>query len=234
MRITLVLLTLCITGMTHPAWVSAWDFPVSIDITQVSFNYTGSNAIPLKKNAGTTSITAPEWVKTWGGSVVKNDPFAFTKGFTPTVKALFTSPDPDPMESVTIEAVTQSTGDENGFQNYPGWNLNDDTINFTYGVLSVEGTFPTSTGSSLKNSVGKCRTKFLWKISEVGGGAYSQELGYSTHNYYILLATPSSFVDYYTTPETVGVPWTEVLDLACQWANNVEYDTDCVAYSPMV
>ena len=43
--------------------VSAWDFPVSIDITQISFNYSGSGAIPLKKDYGATSIAAPEWRK---------------------------------------------------------------------------------------------------------------------------------------------------------------------------
>jgi hypothetical protein len=202
--------------------VSAWDFPVSIDITQISFNHSESEAIPLKKDYGTTSITAPEWRKTFGGDeedVYKDDRFAYIIGATPTVKATFTSPDPDPTVSITITVQTCSIDPEDGFEEYTGWSLNDDEITFPWGPLDTEGIFSTQYGTSVKNGVGKCRTKFLWKISEVGGSAYSQELGYSTHKYYTVLDTPVAPMD---------EPWTEVLDYSCDWTFSKTSETVCV------
>lgn len=202
--------------------VLAWDFPLSLDITQISFNYSGSIADTLKKDYGTTIITAPEWRKTFGGDeedVYKNERFAYTKGSTPTVKAIFTSPDPDPSESITIDVLTCSTDSEDGFENYTGWSLNDSTITFPSGPLDTEGVFSTQNGTSVKNSVGKCRTKFLWRIYEVGGFVWLQDLGYSTHNYYTVLDTPVA---------PMSKPWTEVLDYSCDWAANNTTSVACI------
>jgi len=151
-----------------------------------------------------------------GGSVYKDDRFAYIIGATPTVKATFTSPDPDPTESITIDVLTCSTDPEDGFENYTGWSLNDATITFPSGPLDTEGTFTTQTGTSVKSSIGKCRTKFLWRIYEVGGFVWLQDLGYSTHNYYTVLDTPVA---------PMSQPWTEVLDWSCEQASGQTTDT---------
>ncbi|MDP2982010.1 MAG: hypothetical protein Q8O92_01600 [Candidatus Latescibacter sp.] len=216
-----ILLLIPLTGF-------AWDYPLSLDITKVSFNYTGNGvAITLRKNNGENIISAPEWYANPGGEILRNDHFAFIKGDVPAgVKASFASSNPDPTESVEIAVDTCSATSGDGFENYTGWSLNNGTITFPSGPLETEGTFNTHNGTSVKSSVGKCRTKFLWKIVKVNGTAYSQDIGYTIHDYYTLLSSPSSFA-YYTYNET-GIPWTDALDLACGWASGQTTREGCI------
>jgi hypothetical protein len=70
MKRFIIIIICCVIPMVHSRQVSAWDYPLDVVITEISFNYPYSVAITLKKNYGDETISAPEWHFS-GGQVVK-------------------------------------------------------------------------------------------------------------------------------------------------------------------
>jgi hypothetical protein len=88
-------------------------------------------------------------------------------------------------------------------------------------------TFNKASGSSLPSTVGKWNDSALaWKVTKVEDTDISPVVVATTyHDVYTILATPSSFEIY--NGES-GVAWTNMLNLACDWASGQSTASGCI------
>lgn len=207
-----ILLVLCI--MVMPGLVGkslAWDYPLDVDVQEITFQYFGNNAaLPIKVN-NNTYVSTPEWQ--YSGSV--NNTFAYTVGSSPVVRVRFYVHDADTLPStLTIEAFP-AMGDT-------FWGVGTSTVNVSGAGSTDVYDFGISTGYSLPGSVRKCLTCWSWKINAVNGVEITPRIwmGGSQHTYYIVLSEPKS---------PMSEPWVDVLDKACTWANGATTDTGIVS-----
>jgi hypothetical protein len=196
----------------YVANVRAWDFPLDISPIKIQFNHGYSDsALNIRVNAS-TDITVPEYDSGYS----RNDKFAYVKGSTPDVLVMFYASPPD-SPSLTIDAI--------GI-NGSSWDLNDKTVLFNGSGFSVtESGYPTnyvkmSSSTSVPNSIGIHSHTWSWRVVAVGGTPISPfYMGSISHDYYTVLDTPR-------TPMTE--PWTDVLNYACDWANDKTTVSDAI------
>lgn len=174
-------------------------WPPEMDVYYIKFNYeSGStyDALNIRKNYS-TNITVPEWQLN-----VRNEKIAYIKeqsGRKIKVKIWI---DRTTIESIRAyaELVTGSgIGDVNATWVY-----------FNNSQYSNE-TLMTTDGS-VASSVGQRGFTWRWYVSNIDDFIIEEPIlvgDTGIHYYYALLGTPQS-------PMTE--PWTEVLDLACNWA----------------
>jgi hypothetical protein len=201
---------LCVLSAAATMWnvsnAFAWSFPLTINPVGMIFCHDSdapdSSAIDICKNYS-NDITVPEYDTRYS----RNEKFAYLKGKSPKVLIWFFASPPD-TPSLTINA----TGNDS-------WNLADHEIWFNGSGFSIaDSGNPTNyvsmhSQSSVPNSVGKHDKTWTWYVVEVGGEQLETPISVGTTNnltYYTILATPQA-------PMTV--PWTDVLDYACVWAN---------------
>ena len=179
--------------------VLAWSLPLDVDVVKIHFNHntgsTSSDGITIQEDE--TTIVAPEWYPLSS----KNEESAYLKTVTsPTVKAEFYANDigQQGYSSVRIYAHASS-----------GWALSESNVTFPGGG-SGQVSFGTSASFPQASTVGKWTITWTWKVVKIDGGSVTPfSVGTSTHTFYNVLDTPEA-------PMTV--PWVEVLDYACDWA----------------
>jgi len=197
-RILCILCVIALSLMMAES-VLAWSLPLDIDVVKIHFNHnagsTSSDGITIQEDE--TTVTAPEWRP----DISKNEECAYLKSVTtPTVKAEFASFDfaSQGYSSITVYADATS-----------GWELSETNAYFASegsGLVS----FNTNASYPQASTVGKWTVTWTWKVVKIDGGSVTPfSIGTSTHTFYNVLSTP-------TAP--MAVPWVEVLDYACDWA----------------
>jgi len=85
------------------------------------------------------------------------------------------------------------------------------------------------TASGFPSTVDKYEFSWTWRVAAVDGTPRTPEtVGTTTgHILYTLLDSPDSF--YFKSYEETGVPWTDVLDLACDWASEETSYSACMS-----
>jgi hypothetical protein len=186
-----------------PSTGIAWDFPLDLSPVAIKFNHGSSgSAFAIKK--GGNVITAPEYDRRYS----KNEKFAYKKNTSPIVK-IWLEADPFDSPPVTIDAIN-TVG-------LASWNLDDTVIYFNGSGFSIgEGdnyvSMATESGYSIPNCVDSTNVYWAWRVVAVDGvpRQYPYVGGSSNHSFYVVLDTPQ---------DPLSVPWTEVLDKACYWAD---------------
>ncbi|MDP2983675.1 MAG: hypothetical protein Q8O92_10150 [Candidatus Latescibacter sp.] len=212
---------------------SAWDLPLNIDIFQIQFNHTtdssSSDAITIRKNNGSTIITAPEYNNLT--NPVTREKFAYVRNNDASVKAKFMASPFDCDSSLTIDALAESSSSF--------YDVGPVAVWFNGSGISIENpgnnpynlvTFSKTQGSSLPNSVGKKTGGLKWRVTKIGPNTLGTpiELGTTSHDYYTLLSAPDSFYNY--ADNEAGIPWSDALDLACDWASGQSTKPGCISY----
>jgi hypothetical protein len=193
----MLFITAALFVCSHGAW--AWDLPLDIDLIKVHFNHntgsTASDGITIQKNK--TTITAPEYYP----AASKYDECAYLMSVTaPTVKAEFYAYDLWQGYS-NVSVITDSTD---------VWRLSESTMTFQPNGASGMVSFNTDANFQQAGSVGKYPFSWSWMVTKIDGDPVTPSLiGKSGHVMYNVLDTPNA-------PMTV--PWVEVLDYACAWA----------------
>jgi hypothetical protein len=213
---------------------------MSVSLEAIKFNHnTGSataDALNIRRNA-TQTVTVPEWRQ--GVSVNPEDsPAAYsiadTTGHTITIQANFRRLDPA-LGSVEIRAVDPVV-DPPGPGGCMGWlwtliqalvraiagNVLGDVkarqVSFGAGGETGFQTFELQNLRLWTVGVGVRTTTWTWQY-RVAGGPWT-DIATTTHRIYSVLHVPTA--PWQQAPYNAGantqLPWTEVLDHACQWA----------------
>jgi hypothetical protein len=198
-----------------------WDLPLDFSILGMRFNHdtssSASDAITIRKNYGDTVVTAPEYTAS------QSEKVAYSITVTNPTVQVWLSMGSDIANNITVKAEC-SNGNLFGLMerivyiNGSSFSIGD------VGNPANYVTFQKASGSSLPTSVSKYDDAQLsWKVTKIESYTFSTpvEVGTTHHPVYTILSTPYSFVDHYSypDPDRVGEPWTEVLDLACEWAD---------------
>ena len=174
-------------------------WPPDMDIYYIKFNYeSGStyDALNIRKNYS-TDVTVPEWQLS-----VRNEKIAYIKGQSGRKIKIKIWIDRTTIEGVRAyaESVTgPGIGDVNAkWVYFNNSNYSNETLMTTDGTVA--------------SSVGQRGFTWRWYVSDIDDFIIEEPIlvgDTGIHYYYALLGTPQS-------PMTE--PWTEVLDLACNWA----------------
>jgi hypothetical protein len=157
-------------------------------VDQISFNYTGSAAVPLYDNLAVANVTAPEFIS--AGHVVK--PAAWVMGGSHSVRVRFAA-----VPTVT-QAQVWAAGGVGGLAS----SGSPVTVTFSGGIGQAD--FPV-----ILPPAAVTRTAFTWDW-KYKAGASTVEMGQTgEHLLYTVLATPQA-------PQVV--PWVRTLDVACTLA----------------
>jgi len=221
-NVCIFLLLRMVEFMCHIASVTAWDFPLDISPIAMKFNHGYSNgAIPIRVNA-TTTISVPEYDT--GYSL--NQKFAYCINDEPDVLVKFYV-DPPEGETLTIDAI--------GI-NGSIWDLSEKEVEFNGSGFSVtDPNYPDETnyqmfasGTAVPGSVNYNMHMWSWRVIAADGVPMSPYyMGSTTHDYYTLLDSPDSFV--FQSGDETGVAWTDVLNLACNWASGETSYSACMS-----
>ena len=180
---------------------------ISLVPTEISFNYDVNSitddAITIKKDA-TTDIVAPEYI--YGNS---NEKFAYVIGQNnPKIKVKFHSSD-DTKNYLVKATVTSGTGIGNICEFFVAA-CDLDTKTFT---IELDGSVPTT--------IGKYSFTWTWEAT-----ALPVNSPYCTATCYTF-DTQHTFYTVFTAPQApMEVPWTDVLDYSCVWANGQSNPAD--------
>ena len=203
--------------MITASLAEAWDLPASFDITKMYFNHNttshSNDGYNLYDNINEVDVTLHEW---WFGS--DNKPVCYVKGTTPTVKVEFncTVPDQD-FTSLGIEA------DYNASSSGQSWSLGEQTVtfsDFSSGWITYNAT------GSVGNNVGEYDIVWDWKVVKKDGGNQNPPVSIeqTSKEYYVIYSAHKT-MQYDSYPK----PWTEMVDLACNWAQGESTESGCVA-----
>lgn len=165
---------------------------------EICFNYESGNtndAVTIRKNAS-TEITVPEYVKD-----TRNESCAYIMGQSNCkIKVKFNSNNNN-MNYLVRTTVISGTG----IGNVCGILIAPCDLNKTI-TIELSGAVP--------GSIGKHNFTWKWEATALPINAPYCPINCTsvntTHTYYTLLATPQA---------PMSIPWSEVLDKACVWAN---------------
>jgi hypothetical protein len=212
---------------------------MSVELLAIKFNHdSGSathDALSIRRNAS-EFVDVPEWEA--GKSVNPEDsPAAYAlarvKGNTVTIQARFRRLDPE-LSAVEVRALDADV-DPPG----PGGCLGvivriirsiiraisgnvlgevaARSVTFGAGGESAFETFELKNTRLDSASVGVRTTRWRWQYRVPGGGWTDMET--TTHRIYTVLDTPTEpWRQQPYGPSNIRLPWTEVLDFACNWA----------------
>jgi hypothetical protein len=210
-----------------------------VQLEAVAFNHDTSaatgDALTIRRNA-TQDVTVPEWRR--GLSVTSEDsPAAYAKaavaGNTVTIKVQLSCTDPklSTIEVRALDADVDPSPGPAGCLGFIAWLLRLLSRALVGNVLGEVAartiTFPLSGTTGMESftltgvrlarvGVGVHTTRWHWQYRPVGGGAWT-DFATTSHRIYVLLDTPTAPWD--QTPGSPHLPWTEVLDRACDWAS---------------
>lgn len=191
MKRSLILISIIVTlTFTEKTYCMPW--PPEMDVCYIKFNYESGHTY----DALTLNVSAPEWAS--GGST--NEKIAYIKSQSNRKIKVKLWLD---RTGVVVEAYAIQSGQGIG-------NTNTQWFDFLSSQYSSERTL--TFNGNVPSSIGK--RDFTLKWYAIYPGPYG-ELTYwigntGSHQHYTLLAAPQS-------PMTV--PWTSVLDYACDWAS---------------
>jgi hypothetical protein len=188
---------------SHGVCALEWDLPLDIDLIKVHFNHnidsTASDGITIQKNK--TVITSPEYYP----AASKYDECAYLMSVTaPTVKAEFFAADWSQQLYSYVTIYADKSGGEGD------WELAETNVAFA-SEPSGQVSFNTNGSYPQASTVGKWSFTWSWYITKINGTPVDTPfvIGTSSHTYYNTYSTPNA-------PMTV--PWVEVLNYSCEWA----------------
>lgn len=210
---------------------------MTVTLESISFNHdTGSHhrdALNIRRNV-TTEVTRPEWRR--GATVNPEDsPAAYARAAvgsnTVTVVAVFSAGPGDP-SSVQVRAVDNVVvpPDPPGCL---GWFIGlirrilralfgnvlgepqERTVTFAAGGTSGPVEFTLAYTRLATARVGVYTTEWRWQYRAGQGGWTDMDV--TRHRVYVLLDVPTAPWQQQPFAGNTQVPWTEVLDVACQW-----------------
>jgi hypothetical protein len=210
-----------------------------VQLEAVAFNHDTSaatgDALTIRRNA-TQDVTVPEWRR--GLSVTPEDsPAAYAKaavaGNTLTIKAQLSCTDPklSTIEVRALDADVDPWPGQSGCLGFIIWLLRLLALALVGNVLGEVAartiTFPASGTTGLESftltgvrlarvGVGVRTTRWRWQYRPAGSGAWT-DFATTSHRIYVLLDIPAA--PWVQTPGSPQLPWTEVLDRACDWAS---------------
>jgi hypothetical protein len=180
-----------------------------VDISAIKFNHDPSNAsvdaLTIRRNA-TTDIVPPEWVK--GKTLAAESPAAYAVslvgGNVITIRARFVVTTAQPVQ-------VQIRADGGGILGA----IPEFTVSFVSG--SSAWTTINLPNHQLANA-GVSRQTATWTWAYKIGGSSWRVIGRTSHLIYTLLALPRG--PWRASPlfTETQIPWTDVLDYACDWA----------------
>ncbi|HZV74495.1 MAG TPA: LamG-like jellyroll fold domain-containing protein [Conexibacter sp.] len=183
----------------------------TVDVAAIKFNWdpsgTATDALAIRRNYG-KHVPVAEWTK--GETRPEQSPAAYaiaaTTGKTLTIQAKLVISDP------TV-AQAQLRAEGGGVLGA----IDPVTVRFKNGTSDPDFvTLPLNHQTLAAGGVGRSDIAWTW-FYDTGGGW--KQLAVTQHRIYALLAVPTGPWRQSTTPDSdTQVPWTDVLDLACVWA----------------
>jgi hypothetical protein len=208
----------------------------------IKFNHdpggAAGDALNVRRNK-TTFVAVPEWRR--GVSVLAEDSVAAysaadTKGHTLTIQAQFSCPDPrrGTFEVRALDATVDPPPPEGcSSACLPFWGLVAAIIRALVGnvlgevkpkqVACVDGqtgweTFKLTNTRVDKVGIGVHETTWRWQYRRRPSDPWT-DFETSRHRIYVVLDLPKApWVQWPYDPSNTQLPWTEVMDYACQWA----------------
>lgn len=178
-----------------------------VSLTSIAFDYDPTaaaiEALTIRRNFG-TDVSVPEWVP--GKVSAKDAPCAYAIASltgTPTIRVVLGIP-----ATTTHALKIQATG---------GGILGAiDPIAVTFSGTSATVTLSLSHHSLTGGGVQRADVTWTWQY-QVDGGAWAN-MATTNHRVYVILATPTQPWQQTALRSNQQLPWTDVLDYACDWA----------------
>lgn len=180
-----------------------------VDLASLAFDYdpTGEavDALTIRRNFS-VSISSPEWTKGTTGAAAARCAYAISAiaGKTPTIQATFT------ISAATTQTVEiQATG--GGILGA----IDPTAINFSGGgpvTQTLSLTHQTLAGGGVQRQ----DVSWVWQY-RVAGGSWTT-ITTTNHRVYVLMCVPRLPWQQGANRLNLQLPWTDVLDYACQWA----------------
>lgn len=184
----------------------------SVDISAIKFNWDASgaavDALSIRRNYA-KHIPVAEWTKGETGAAQSPAAYAIadTSGKTVTIQAKFVISDP----TVTSAQVQASGGGVLGA-------IDPFTVTFKNGISDPDFVTIALPHHTLPTG-GVQRTDIAWTWSYKPTNGDWTPLTTTNHRIYVVLAVPTAPWTQSATPSSdTQVPWTELLDYACEWA----------------
>ncbi len=182
----------------------------TVDLSTLAFNYdplvVAVDGLAIRRNFN-NDVSVPEWRK--GMTLASDSPAAYAitrvTGKVVTIRAVFTISGPAP-------AAVQIRATGGGILGA----VDPTTVVFGAGntatvTLQLNHHQLAAAGVQVQN------VAFTWQY-QIGGSAWTR-IGTSNHRIYVVLARPMAPWTQSATPTDKQLPWTDVLDYACVWAN---------------
>ena len=213
---------------------------MSVRLEAIKFNHDPNgatvDALNIRRNA-TQDVHVPEWRR--GISVTPQDsPAAYsmadTRGRTLTIQAQFRRLDPK-VEKVEVRAKDPTYDPRPGPKGCAAWlawlirlllraltgnvlgEVRKRVVHFPPGGLTGFETFELKNVGLWSAGVGARTTTWRWQY-RVGGGAWT-DFATTEHRIYTVAEVPKApWVQAPWSTANTQLPWTDVLDYACQWA----------------
>ncbi len=191
----------------------------TVTLAAIKFNYDtgnkGLDAINIRENY-TTPVTIPEWQP--GNINAADSPAAYsikeTSGKTVSVQVKFNI---DTKSDTSLQI--QATG--GGILGA----IDPVTVTFKNGVSDPEYvTIPLSHLNIAGGGINKADISWVWQYQPSGGSWTT--MATTNHRIYVVLESPNLPWTPDELPSDTQVPWTDVLDFACDWANGKTNQTD--------
>jgi len=173
-------------------------WPPEMDVVYIKFDYTSGNsddALDIKRN-NSTDIQKPEWYPAYN----RNEPMAYIKENECFIQARFWV-DRTGFDYAGIYADMSGSG----IGDVPEQAVNFNDTQYATETMECFGSVP--------GSVGIRSFSWDWYVTYIDAVEFEEPLWIGTsgdHEYYTVLAAPQA---------PMSVPWTEVLDYACDWAS---------------
>lgn len=190
---------------------------MSITLEAIEFNHNptdpNSPSLNLRKS-GTEFIQIPEWQR--GITTTPDQSIAAyirSKSVVQpiTIRAKFSSS--DPLFDVTIRAIN-ATASDGGVLGA----IDEQTVDFGFGFQTDFETLRLDHSSVANARVGASIVTWRWQ-ARVPPSPTFMDVGITSHKIYVVLEAPKDpWQQLPFVPNNVGLPWIDVLDVACRWA----------------
>jgi hypothetical protein len=187
-------------------------------VSAIAFHPPGTAtwSVPIRQNES-IAISVPEWTRGAGGP----SKAAYVRDQLPPVipiVARFATDQPGTF-TLTIRAVVRE-GD-------PAFVPQPAQVTFANGD-SGWGTLTLDTAAIQTGGVKRSNVKWGWQY-HIGSGDWT-DFDETSHQFYILLSTPTApWTVLPDSPLNVSLPWTEVLDIACEFAKGTDNRVDAAS-----
>lgn len=208
----MVLILACFTSLASSVEeAKSWEPPLEADVVWIKFNYEAgysNDALAIVKNASTV-IDVPEWLPP-----SRNNPFAYIKSQTNRRITVNFWHNQGPADICNIHV---SMPGAIGY--YPGL-IAESVVNFP--SCGESGSALLTMTGTVTNGVQHFGFYIQFRVTNVNGVALNPFITTGIcgpHMYYVLLGAPQA---------PMAVPWTDVLDYSCAWAQYKSNESDAV------